>query len=76
MIKDAIGKGATVEEATKAAKQLLGAPEEVEVKIEILKMPQKKILGIFGGNEAEVKASYEAPDKPDREKKEFKKDKE
>ena len=75
MIKEAVGRGATVEEATKAAKQMLGAPEEVEVKIEILKMPQKKILGLFGGNEAEVKASYEAPDEPRREKKEFKKEK-
>jgi spoIIIJ-associated protein len=75
MTREAIGKGATVEEATKAAKQQLGAPEEVEVKIEVIKMPQKKILGLFGGNEAEVKVSYEAPDEPKREKKEFKKEK-
>jgi len=63
MIKEAIGKGATVDAATKAAKEQLGAPEEVEVKIEILKMPQKKILGLFGGSEAEVRASYEVAEK-------------
>lgn len=64
MLKEAIGTGATVDAATKAAKEKLGAPEEVEVKIEILKTPSKKILGLFGGSEAEVKVSYEAPDEP------------
>ncbi|MCR4563300.1 MAG: KH domain-containing protein [Clostridiales bacterium] len=66
MLKEAIGTGATVDAATKAAKEKLGAPEEVEVKIEILKTPTKKILGLFGGNEAEVKVSYEAEDEPER----------
>ena len=74
MIKEAIGKGATVELATKAAREQLGAPEEVEVKIEILKMPQKKVLGIFGGSDAEVKASYDAPEEAEKPKKEAKKD--
>ncbi|MBE6835667.1 MAG: KH domain-containing protein [Ruminococcaceae bacterium] len=70
MLKEAIGSGATVEEATKAAKEQLGAPEEVEVKIEILKMPQKKILGLFGGSDAQVKASYEVADEPVKVKRE------
>ena len=78
MLKEAIGTGATVDAATKAAKEKLGAPEEVEVKIEILKTPSKKILGLFGGNEAEVKVSYEAEDEPERkqpkqDKKDFRK---
>ena len=77
MLKEAIGTGATIDAATKAAKEKLGAPEEVEVKIEILKTPSKKILGLFGGSEAEVKVSYEAEDaqeiKPKQEKRENKK---
>lgn len=69
MLREAIGTGATVDAATKAAKEKLGAPEEVEVKIEVLKAPQKKILGLFGGSEAEVKVSYEIADRPAKKEK-------
>ncbi len=53
---------ATLEEATELAKKGLGAPETAEVKIEILAMPKKKTLGLFGGSPAKVRAYYEAAD--------------
>ena len=59
MLREAIGKGATVDEAAKKAKAQLAAPEEADIKIEILKQPQKKTFGIFGGSDAEVKVSYD-----------------
>ncbi len=74
MVKEAIGTGATLEAATKAAKEKLGAPEEVEVKIEVLKTPQKKILGLFGGSDAEVKVSYEVADEPVKKERKDKRD--
>lgn len=62
MIKESIKKAATVEEAKKAALAELGLSEFDEYKIEVLKMPEKKFLGIFGGSPAEVKISVELPD--------------
>lgn len=59
MIKEFIGTGKTVEEATQAAKAGLNAPALADVKIEIISLPKKKMLGIFGGKDAEVKASYD-----------------
>ncbi len=59
MIKEAIGTGATVEEATAAAKNALCAPETAEVKIEVVQLPKAKVLGLFGGSLAQVKAFYE-----------------
>ena len=60
MIKEAIGKGSTLEEAQKAALDALMAPEDVDdIKIEVVKRPEKKFLGIFGGAEAEVRVYYE-----------------
>lgn len=59
MIKEFIGTGKTIEEATTAAKLGLNAPLTVDVKIEIVAMPKKKVLGLFGGNDAQVKASYD-----------------
>lgn len=64
MIIDAVAKGATIEEAQQAAIQALNAPEEVDVKFEVLTFPEKKKFGIFGGKDAEVKAFYEIPDAP------------
>ena len=62
-MKEFIGTGKTIEEATAAAKVGLNAPAEAydngEVKIEIVAMPKKKVLGIFGGSDAKVKASYD-----------------
>ncbi len=63
MIKEAIATGATIEEAINNAKAELGAPETAEIHTEIITMPTKKILGLFGGTPAKAKAWYEAPDK-------------
>ena len=60
MIKEAIGTAATVEEAKAAALSELGVPADADVKIEVLEMPSKKVLGLFGGSPAKVKVSYEA----------------
>ncbi|MBQ8227781.1 MAG: protein jag [Clostridia bacterium] len=62
MIKEAIGTGATVEEAIEAAKSALGAPWDADVSTEILELPKKKTLGLFGGAPAKARAYYEAPE--------------
>ncbi|NMP38411.1 MAG: protein jag [Clostridiales bacterium] len=62
MIKEAIGTGATIDEAKDAALALLGAPDDAEITFETLAMPTKKTLGLFGGSPAKVKVSYEVPD--------------
>ena len=63
MIKEAIGVGKTPEEALENAKVVLDAPFEADVKFEVLEMPKKKTLGIFGKETpAKVKAFYESPD--------------
>lgn len=59
MIKEFIGTGSTIEQATQNAKIGLNAPLSADVKIEVLAMPKKKILGLFGGSDAQVKASYD-----------------
>lgn len=59
MIKEAIGVAATVDNARKIAVENLHAPIDAEVKVEILTFPKKKILGIFGGADAKVRAYYE-----------------
>lgn len=66
MIKEFIGTGKTIEEATLAAKTGLNAPLTADVRIEIIAMPKKKVLGLFGGNDAKVKASYDDGTKPPR----------
>lgn len=62
MIKEAIGTGATVEEAIEAAKAALGAPWDADVSTEVLELPKKKTLGLFGGAPAKARAYYEAPE--------------
>lgn len=60
MIKEFIGTGKTIEEATQAAKIGLNAPETADVEITIVAMPEKKkFFGLFGGSDAQVKASYD-----------------
>ncbi len=59
MIKEAIGKGATADEAYQAALAKLNAPEDAEVKHEVIAQAKPKILGIFGGSDCEVRAYYE-----------------
>ena len=73
MIKEAIGFGSTVDEAKEDAIFKLGAKIEEDVQIEIISLPKKKVLGIFGGSQAEVKAYVERPDKPGKKNKPAKK---
>ena len=78
MIKEAIGTGATIEEAKEQAVAILGASVEDNIEIEVLAMPKRKTLGLFGGSPAKVRVSMEVPDpkpapkkpapKPDRAK--------
>ena len=51
-----------MEEAQEKALALLGAGETDDVQIEVLNMPKKKVLGLFGGNDAEVRVFVELPD--------------
>lgn len=64
MIHEAIATGATIEDALEAAKKELNAPADAFVHTEIISMPQKKILGLFGGSPAKAKAWYETSDAP------------
>lgn len=64
MIHEAIATGATIDEAIANAKKELGAPADADVRTEVIAMPQKKILGLFGGSPAKAKAWYETPDAP------------
>lgn len=64
MIKEAIGTGATVEEAFANAVAELAVPEDVEVQQEVLELPKKKTLGLFGGSPAKVRAFYEYEEAP------------
>ncbi len=58
MRKEAVGTGDTVEAArAEACRQLGVEPDDVE--FEILEMPVRKTLGIFGGSPAKVKAYVE-----------------
>lgn len=59
MIKEYIGTGKSVEEAIENAKAGLNAPALADVNIEVVQMPKKKTLGLFGGKDAEVKAWYD-----------------
>lgn len=78
MIKEAIGIAATIDEARKIATQNLNAPIDADVKVEIVSMPKKKVLGLFGGADAKVKAFYddgvEEPKKAPEKKQESKKE--
>ena len=59
MIKEAIGVATTVDDARKMAVENLHAPIDVDVKVEILTFPKKKVLGLFGGADAKVRAYYD-----------------
>ena len=62
MIKEAIATAETVEEAKEAAISELGAAMTDTVDFEIISLPQKKTLGLFGGSLAKVRAFIEIPD--------------
>ena len=61
MIRENIATGKTVDEAIENAKAGLNAPDKfaLDVHIEIIERPRKKILGLFGGADAKVKAYYD-----------------
>lgn len=74
MIKEALGIAATIEDARKMALDNLHAPIDADVKVEIVTFPKKKVLGLFGGSDAQVKAYYddgvaEKKEQPKKEKK-------
>ncbi len=74
MIKEAIGYGSTIEEAKENAVLQLNAKDDADVQFDVIACPKKKVLGLFGGSQAEVKAFIELPDqkkksKPQREQK-------
>lgn len=69
MIKEAVGFGNTIDEAKEDAINKLNAPAEADVNFDIISFPKKKLLGLFGGSKAEVKAYYEAIEKKPRQKK-------
>ena len=62
MIKEAIGFGDTIEEALEQAKAALNARAEDDIQFDVISTPKKKVLGLFGGAKAEVKAYIELPD--------------
>lgn len=62
--------GATIDEAIQNARLELGIGEDVEIEHEIIDLPEKKILGLFGGKPAKVTVSYDdGKPAPKREKK-------
>lgn len=63
MIREVIAKGDTVEIAFANACSELGV-ETTEAECEILEMPTKKTLGLFGGNPAKVRAFIVEEDDP------------
>lgn len=70
MIIEKIGTGKTLEAAITAAKALLNAPVQADVKTEVLETGSKGFLGLFGAKDYKVKAYY---DDGKKEKKEPKK---
>ncbi len=64
MIKEAFGTGATLDEAKDAALKALEAPEDADVKYEVIERPKAKVLGIFGGSPAKMRAFYEFEEDP------------
>ncbi len=62
MIKEAVGTGATLDEARENALIALGAAPEADVHFETLELPRKKVLGMFGGALAKVRVYTEVPD--------------
>lgn len=64
MIKEVICTGTTIDEARSQAIAQLNAPEDVDVNTEVIELPKKKVLGLFGGAPAKVRAYYEYEECP------------
>lgn len=60
MVKEVIGTGDTPELALLDAKTQLGLSETDEVDFEVIQMPEKKVLGLFGGKQAKVKITIKS----------------
>lgn len=61
-MREAIATGATVEEAKDKAIEMLGDIGDKDVEFEVIDLPQKKLLGLFGGNPAKVRVYVESLD--------------
>lgn len=57
-----MGFGRTVDEAKEDAIAKLGASEMDDVQIEVIALQKKKVLGLFGGSDAQVRAYIEIPE--------------
>lgn len=63
MIKEAVGFGNSIDEAKENAIADLNASDFDDIQFEVIAMPKKKVLGMFGGTKAQVRAFVELPDK-------------
>ena len=59
MIIEAIATAKSIDEAKEKALESLCAPEDADVEFEIIDLPEKKTLGLFGGKDAKVRAFYD-----------------
>ena len=75
MIKEARGFGDSIAEAQENARVNLGVAQDADIQYEIISQSKKKVLGIFGGSKAEVRAYIELPDQPQKKIKVPKKEK-
>jgi len=66
LIKEARGFGEDITEAQENARKNLGVSSDEDVQFEIISQSKKKVLGIFGGAKAEVRAYVELPDAPQK----------
>lgn len=64
LIKEAFGTGNTLDEAKEAALKALEAPADADIKYDVIERPKAKVLGIFGGSPAKMRAYYEYEDDP------------
>ncbi|MCH5304397.1 MAG: protein jag [Ruminococcus sp.] len=64
MIKEVIGTGETEQEALENAKAQLELDENSEYDFEVIQRAEKKVLGLFGGKQAQVKVSIKVNDSP------------
>ncbi len=67
MIREAIGVGKTVDTAIDNACQQIGFARE-EVEIQVLSLPRKGFLGLWGNTPAKVRVSIEVKDQPKAER--------
>ena len=73
MIKEAFGIADTVDEAKEVAIAELNVGLDADISFEIIDMPKKKILGVFGGCKAKVRAYVEIAEKEKKKQKPAKK---